>query len=127
MTTAQKVRVYFNLHKRCWSLVAIGGPNAGRVIAHEDKVILEDVSFVVRPAGRARVLRERKKNVHAFAVGTLASNAQIGCKERVTYNPFKAATFYLADRGPDARVNRADAAQLDQYGHVYCRFSHFVP
>jgi hypothetical protein len=121
MTTAQKVRVYYNLHRHCWSLVAIGGENAGRVIAHEDKVILEDVSFVVRPAGRARVLKERKKNVHAFAVGTLAVNAQMGCKARVTYNPFKSATFYCAEAGPTSPVTKADVAQLDQYGHVYCR------
>jgi hypothetical protein len=116
-----RVRVYFNLHRRCWSVVALSGPDAGRVIDHADKVVLEDVTFVVRPAGRERVLRERKKNVHAFAVGTLANMLPLGCKDRITYNPFKSASFYLADYGPAAPISKAHAAQLDQYGHVYCR------
>lgn len=66
-----KVFVYFNLHKKVWSVKALEGRNKGRVIAHADKVLLRDVTFKVSEAGRQRVIREGRKNVHAGAVGTL--------------------------------------------------------
>ena len=39
-----KVRVYFNLHKKCWS---IQNYTTRRVIGHADTVILKDVEFKV--------------------------------------------------------------------------------
>jgi hypothetical protein len=61
-----RVEVYWNLHRNLFSIRALSGPMKGRVIGHAHKVILEDVAFVVREAGRQRVLREKRKNVHAF-------------------------------------------------------------
>lgn len=64
--TKNRVEVYWNLHKGCFSYRPIGGK-----VNHALTVVLKDVTFAVQPAGRERVLREKKKNVHAFVRGTL--------------------------------------------------------
>jgi len=64
-----RVEVYWNLSRNCWSIRDVA---TGRIHAHADKVSVRGAQFVVQPAGRARVLRERKKNVHAFVRGELA-------------------------------------------------------
>ena len=85
-----KVDVYYNLHKKLFSI-----RHNGRVIKHTTHVDLVDATFVVQPAGRAKVLAEGKKNVHAFVRGTLAKEVQpLAAKGRqVTYNPYKYASF----------------------------------
>jgi hypothetical protein len=35
-----KVFVYFNLHKKCFSIKALEGAMKGRVVAHRDTVLL---------------------------------------------------------------------------------------
>ena len=67
-----KVFVYFNLHRKCYSIKSLSGVNKGRVVAHAEKVLLRDATFKVSEAGRQRVLRTKRKNVHAGVVGTLA-------------------------------------------------------
>jgi len=64
-----KVFVYFNLRKRCFSVKALEGMYKGRVIAHRDSLHLQDAEFKVSEKGRQRVIRERRKNVHAGVVG----------------------------------------------------------
>jgi hypothetical protein len=66
-----KVFVYFNLHRKLFSIKALEGPHKGRVIGHAHTVALRDVTAKVSEAGRQRVLAEQKKNVHAGMVGTL--------------------------------------------------------
>lgn len=68
-----KVSVYFNLHKRVFSVLAMEGPAKGRVIAHAEKVGLQDVTQKVQEGGRQRVIKEGKKNVHAFINGDLVA------------------------------------------------------
>jgi hypothetical protein len=98
-----KVFVYFNLHRKCFSIKALEGPDKGRVVAHRDGVLLFDGTFKVSEAGRQRVLRERKKNVHAGVVGrwhetiqgtdiTTINPVTINAGP-VTYNPYKYDTF----------------------------------
>ena len=95
------VRVYRNLHRDCLSVQArVNG--AWRVVAHRDSVNLSNVTFKVSEAGRQRALREGRKNVHAFVVGSYVSSAW---DERapddtgtfISYNPRLAARFYKAD------------------------------
>lgn len=93
-----KVFVYFNLHKKVWSVKALEGPNKGRVIQHSTFVALTDCTFKVSKAGRERVLRERRKNVHAGVVGYLVPQNEkvvfpIAKSVPVTYNPYKYETF----------------------------------
>lgn len=99
MTLGDKVEVYRNLHKKCWSV-----RHKGKVIAHVNKIVLKDCQLVVQPAGNARARREQRKNVHAFIRGHVSSveecNAatpNLGYVE-VHYNPFKNTTF-VDERG----------------------------
>lgn len=98
-----KVFVYWNLHKSVWSVKALEGPDKGRVIGRKRNVLLADVTGKVSEAGRQRVLREGRKNVHAGLVGTLASlddqhgqNVATGTEwigDTITYNPRKYTSF----------------------------------
>lgn len=95
LSIGQRVKVYFNLHKKCFS---IQDAKTGLVVAHADAVNLKDVSFKVSESGRQRVLREKKKNVHAFVVGSF-NGAIIGPEERLAYyNPYKTDMF-IGDNG----------------------------
>ena len=96
-----KVYVYFNLHRKCFSIKALEGPKKGRVVAHHDDVLLFDAAFKVSEAGRQRVLRERKKNVHAGVVGqwdntgidTSTHDRVLRYGQAITYNPYKYDSF----------------------------------
>ena len=99
-----KHKVYFNLHKKCLSV-----QYKGKVIDHAKSICLKDVEFKVSQAGRARVLREKRKNVHAFVVGDVSlnrppmyylrkySDKYTEFERRVTYNPYKYNSFVYSD------------------------------
>lgn len=93
-----RARLYWNLHKKCWS---VQDCKTGRVVRHVTAFTLADAKFVVRPAGQAKVRREGKKNVHAFAVGDASlRNGLAGLDARdVTYNPYVNDTFVFKDTG----------------------------
>jgi hypothetical protein len=93
-----KVFVYFNLHRKCFSIKALEGANKGRVIDHAHSVALSNVTFKVSEAGRQRVLREQRKNVHAGVIGTLSGDDMVRCNQ-VTYNPYKGSNFVLCGTG----------------------------
>ena len=69
-----KVEVYFNLHKKLFSVRSVA---TGRVMFHTYEVCIDNPKFVVRKAGRDKVLRERKKNVHAFVRGDIRHYSEI--------------------------------------------------
>lgn len=108
-----RVFVYYNLHRHLWSIKALEGPNKGRVIGHSEQVCLLDCEFKVSEAGRQRVLRERRKNVHAGVVGRLADAPcpQSGDTTGVTYNPYRYATF--VEVGSETPIAAAPRAWLD--------------
>ena len=81
-----KVAVYWNLHTHMFSIRALEGPSKGRVIAHASALSLADVTTKVSKAGRERVLRERKKNVHAFVIGRLAGYSGTPVEGRLNDN-----------------------------------------
>jgi hypothetical protein len=104
ITDGQRVKVYFNLHNKKFSAVALDGSDKGRVLGHFGEVVLTAVSFVVSETGRQRVLREKKKNVHAYAIGTLyeadqhgqfLENAKYSCYHvhQIRYNPYEMKQF----------------------------------
>jgi len=91
-----KVFVYFNLHKRCFSIKALEGADKGRVVAHSNALLLHNVTFKVSEAGRQRVIREKRKNVHAGVVGEwncVEQLAVVGEGKAVTYNPYVYDSF----------------------------------
>jgi len=89
-----KVRVYWNLHKKCWS---VQDCKTNKVIDHIKDIVLEDAKFIVREGGQKRVRREGKKNVHAFVVGYIYKGKGIPYVkgrlhldwDRVKYNPYE--------------------------------------
>lgn len=94
-----RVRVYRNLNRNCWSVLAAEGPRRGRLIKHVTELALRDCRFVVSEAGRLRVLREKRKNVHAYVEGEwmqrdlkrrMADWTVLGT---VSYNPYARGTF----------------------------------
>lgn len=107
-----KVKVYFNLHNFKWSIKCA---KTGLVVGHASGVILKDVTQAVSQAGRERVLREKKKNVHAYLVGELIHVSEFtsfrdrnysiestlgvdGCPffiHEITYNPYKYDCFVM--------------------------------
>lgn len=110
----ERVFVYRNLHRALFSVRALSGPDAGRVIAHLAEVSLRDAEFRVSEAGRQKVLTERRKNVHAGVAGCFAAERLVrtGGGRGISYDPYKAATFTL--RGPNpVPLHRALRVTLD--------------
>ena len=77
----------------------------GKVIARRHRVLLTSCKFVVNEAGRQRVIKEGRKNVHAFVVGRWC-RSKCGCSAfgtddmdkrtlglRIIYNPYKMSQF----------------------------------
>ena len=96
-----KVFVYYNLHKKVWSIKALEGHDKGLVVGHSPRVLLRDAVGKVSEKGRQRVIREKCKNVHAGIVGTLVHTGGEGYFPglEVTYNPYKYQSFVYKDTG----------------------------
>lgn len=56
-------------------------------------IALEDVVFKVSEAGRQRVLREKRKNVHAGVLGTVLGIPVLQPADKAFYNPYKYDSF----------------------------------
>jgi hypothetical protein len=105
MELDMKVFTYFNLHKKLFSIKALEGEKKGRVIAHLPYVCIENPKFKVSKAGRERVLREQRKNVHAGVVGEFTTHLLSSDKvvwENVRYNPYLFDSFVDDDNKPVA-------------------------
>jgi len=116
-----RVYVYFNLHRKCFSVKALEGEHKGRVVHHADSLYLLDATFKVSQKGRERVLRTKRKNVHAGVVGTFVTTSDHTimcdmaadpalCAHPVTYNPYKYSQF--VDVGTLKPVHTAEAVYL---------------
>ena len=113
-----RVFVYFNLHKKCFSIKALEGDRKGRVVAHSNTVLLESCKFKVSEAGRQRVLREKRKNVHAGVTGTWINADRVeSCYEflsmvgrQVSYNPYKYSSFVI--KATEQTVDKADVVGM---------------
>lgn len=87
MQITKKVRVYFNLHERCYSI-----QQNGLVVGYADNLVIKNAQFQVQPAGNKRVRKETRKNVHAFVVGYL-DNKPVKKGIEVEYNPYLYENF----------------------------------
>lgn len=118
MKTLKHVEVYRNLHN---GKMSVRDCKTHRVIAHVDNITLAGVGFRVSKAGRERVLREGRKNVHAFVSGKVVSfegatpykgrdlneyiweggkNLLLAGDGRIaTYNPYKYDSFVIPQEG----------------------------
>ena len=109
-----QVDCYWNFRKKQWSIL-----HKGKLLKHLSYVRLDNVQFIVRPGGRARVLRDNRKNVHAYARGKLMNGEALGTGEilswnttvtSIRYNPYENETFVTVhDNTP---VHHSDHAIL---------------
>lgn len=96
---SKKVMIYKNLHNGLFSV-----KQDGLVVAHVESFSMDSVSFKVSEAGRQRVLKEKKKNVHAYIIGKIFDINNLDVKndlfkrmvaiQSIRYNPYKANCFY---------------------------------
>jgi hypothetical protein len=109
-----RVQVYYNLHKHVWS---VKDKKTGRVIAHLDSILLSSCKFIVREGGRQRVIKEKRKNVHAFIEGDWDGDEAKGLLSlndgtSVTYNPYLYDSFIKKkDSKP---IKTADVVWMDK-------------
>lgn len=96
-----RVFVYFNLNRKVFSVREYRGTR--RVLFHTESIILQDCEFQVSQKGRERVLRERRKDVHAGVVGEYIgqfcnwNSGEVPNGVRVSYNPYRFNYFYNVD------------------------------
>lgn len=111
-----RVKVYKNLHKKCYSI-----SHDGKVIGHSNSFSLYDCVFRVQKAGRQKVLEKQQKNVHAYVQGDLMwyidldGNYHCVSDENIydditftrvfSYDPYKYDYFY--DVVDDGRIDQA--------------------
>ena len=102
-----KYYIYWNLHKKCFSV-----KYQGKVIAHRDSISVSGAEFRVSEKGRQRVLREKRKSVHAYIVADEIENVSKSDRFHtlldgfeVTYNPYKHTQF--VDTKWEIAVNKA--------------------
>lgn len=100
----QKVKVYRNLHNGMFSVQDANGI----VVAHVPELHLKDAEMRVLEGGRQRVLTEKKKNVHAFVIGTVVHPHEApdpGAALPISYNPY---AFSADERGAFTRAGSKD-------------------
>ena len=126
-----RVEIYRNLNNGTHSIRRNG--KVVKHLQHHQSIFLKDVKFAVQPAGREKVRREGKKNVHAFIRGTYlapstfphtTSEFKAKCTEWVTYNPYQNDHFTATVTDPETTftsyqdVHEAKLVTLT-YGYVY--------
>lgn len=138
-----RVKVYRNLHRNCYSVVCMesGHPMKGRVIAHVSDLMLAQAEFRVSEAGRQRVLREKRKNVHAYVIGewiTQKTHGQFKHPEfvrferncgattlRAYYNPYRVSHFKLVRVDGDGQpLHKPDLFAYQLHRAQYVRLGH---
>lgn len=101
----QRVQVYRNLKFKDRIVYSIRDVKSGLVLGHATDILLSNsCKFVVREVGRQRVLKEKKKNVHAWIEGSFgiihAGDDKIFSDgTQVRYNPYTNSYFEMADCG----------------------------
>lgn len=111
-----RVMVYRNLTKGCWSVKSM---KSGKVCFHADSIAIVNGTFKVSEKGRQRVIREKKKYVHAGVVGEVGiSPTTLDGWTRIRYNPYTTATFVDMN---DMPIHNASSIYLDVDGKVYAQ------
>lgn len=116
--------IYRNLHKKGFS---VRDRKTGKVITVLENILAIDCDFVVQPKGRAKVLREKKKCVHAFircndyqeVLNKSKFLSHLSGSTQVYYNPYKGDKFCLrTEDGQEVPVESAKAVFLSGSGGI---------
>jgi len=106
-----KFRIYRNLHKGNFSIQSYIQEKSGyRVTDRVTSAIIEDCSFRVYESGRQKVLRERKKNVHAYVESKsyrhIQGEVDVTNLREIYYNPYNHEYFIYKDTGEEVKEVR---------------------
>lgn len=110
-----RCRVYRNLNKGCFSVMAMEGVYRNKVVAHVDELILEPMTSypvnVVLAGGLRRARKETRKNVHAYLQGKVfIPDSKPELDFEITYCPFVDDNF----------KNKSSNLQIENWDkHVY--------
>jgi len=91
------IEVYKNVTRKCLSI-----RQGGRVVLHTDYICLKNVVYKVSQVGRERVIREQKKNVHAFTRGLIVDPQTINeaghgpVWSNISYDPYVSTQFHIS-------------------------------
>ena len=123
LNPADKIKVYRNLHNGLYSI-----KQKGLVVAHAQRLYLRDCKFTVRESGRQRVIKEKRKNVHAFIEGYITDSVMGTTVERndlpiaVTYNPYLHNSF--VNKQNNKPIQGAMGVILSEGGEVRAAYTH---
>jgi hypothetical protein len=106
-----KVRIYRNLHKKLYS-VQEKVDGRWKVVEHTNNINLINVTFKVSEAGRQRVIKEKRKNVHAAMIGERFPfiPKSFVYRYEVSYNPYKSPYFMV--KSEDKPLDKARYVQI---------------
>lgn len=136
-----EVEIYMNIRKfnRGEPFWSVRNKKTGKVIQHKEELVVKNCWFTVQPAGRDKVRKQKRKNVHAWVNGTimLYSSLQLASLlhlneshypieegRHVSYNPYTYDHFEVAGEStPEASGGReiaaADLVHLTSTGRIY--------
>lgn len=114
------VRVFKNWKLGCYNIM-----QSGKLLTSARQVHLSGVEFLVRESGRRRMIENGRRNIHAYAVGTLidyvhpeeSRDLDKFSGRSVFYNPYKFSSF--VDDETQSPILAADFAQFDESGVIY--------
>lgn len=114
----QQVEVYRNLHVNKGKVFSIRDKKTGLVVARGNKFRIENVECKVREGGRKKVIREKKKNVHAFPIGLYSGECEMNTSQMIElyYNPYTTNSFINKETGE--AVNEVDLIYFED-GKAY--------
>lgn len=109
------VRIYWNLHKRVYS-IQLRVDGRWKVVRHSDCFVLDNAAWQVNAKTRERVRQTKRKEVHAYIVGTLRSHyannaAEVLNSEYLSYNPHKDDGFVWINSPFVTHIERTPAPQ----------------
>ena len=95
-------RVYRNLHRGNFSIQSYVQEKKGyRVTDRASTAILEDCNFRIYEAGRQKVIREKRKNVHAYvepiSYRHIKGDVDVTNLREIYYNPYDYDSFIYKD------------------------------
>jgi hypothetical protein len=127
----QRVEVYRNVNKP-GVVYSIRDKESKLVLGHANTLILSNCNFIVKESGRKRVLREKRKNIHAWIEGYYgivhAGDEDIFSNGiKVEYNPYKNITFVHHKYGYGQHMLMANLVWINESGvYAHGAYSHSV-
>lgn len=111
VTEGQKVKVYRNLNKP--DFFSICDKKSNLVLGYSKSVTLENAMYIVRESSRQRVLKEKRRNVHAWVEGFLVNSGALPPEGVRTgyYNPYHTSLFM--DNETKEPITESDIAHCE--------------